>query len=158
MTLLLEGGVAEAVLRFPQPPLQALRPLLLLLRLALRLLLQPLRHPWGQTGSEAPWPPASTRSLRLLLLLVVDVSQAPAAQVAAGLPVGGLLDLSAQSSQHGAEPCKRAHVTPRSGPGAGGRGHTSFATAEARLQVIDGSRLQRLLRGRQAAILDHVEV
>lgn len=54
--------------------------------------------------------PGNSRSLhpsaRLVLFLVVDVSQASAAQVSAGFPVCGLLDLSAQSPQHGAEACE----------------------------------------------------
>lgn len=56
----------------------------------------------GECGRVAP--PSVTQFLQVLLFLVVDVSEASAAQISAGFAVGRLLDLSAQSSQHGPEP------------------------------------------------------
>lgn len=108
VTLLLVLGVTELVFGFLQLPLQPLQAPLLLLRLALRLLLQPLCHPAPQeekkglqtsssVDDSAPPPSFS-------LFLMVDVPQTAPAQVPAGLAVCCLLDLSAQSSQHRSEP------------------------------------------------------
>lgn len=106
MALLLVVAVAELVFGFFQLPLQTLGPSLLLLRLALCLLLKPLRHPACHTtrSYSRSLSAGGAAALLLLLFLVIDVSQAPPAQVSARLTVGRLLDLSAESSQHGAEP------------------------------------------------------
>lgn len=107
VALLLVLRVGELVFGLGQFPLQTLQTPLLLLRLPLRLLLQPLRHPdTPQRNVNTVWADARPRpqEVRLLLFLVVDVSEAAPAQVSARLAVGRLLDLSAESSQHGAEP------------------------------------------------------
>lgn len=134
--------VAELVFGFLQLPLQTIRTPLLLLGLALRLLLQPRRHPAHHTITRLQRAAVSggTGALGLprSLFLVVDVTQAPPAQVSARLAVGRLFDLSAESSQHGAEP--------------------SLPSKEPGLQAIDGSMLKRSVQSRDSSVCYHKQV
>lgn len=162
--------VAELVFGFLQLPLQTIRTPLLLLGLALRLLLQPRRHPARHTITRLQRAAVSggTGALALprSLFLVVDVTQAPPAQVSARLAVGRLFDLSAESSQHGAEPCNTRSVTNHRRTKCARRRRlasvaserTSLPSREPGLQAIDGSMLKRSVQSRDSSVCYHKQV
>lgn len=158
--------VTELVFGFLQLPLQTLSTPLLFLGLALRLLLQPRRHPARHAFISYSRKPPSQRQALLffphLLFLMVDVPQAPPAQVSARLAVGRLFDLSAESSQHGAEPWNTHSVRARENSATAwlhfASEHTSFPSREPRLQAIDGSMLQRKVQARESTVCDNKQV
>lgn len=161
--------VAELVFGFLQLPLQTLRTPLLLLGLALRLLLQPRRHPARHMITQLQRAAVSvgTGALALprSLFLVVDVTQAAPAQVSARLAVGRLFDLSAESSQHGAEPCNtrsvtnhRRKCTQRHRLASVASERTSLPSREPGLQAIDGSMLKRSVQSRDSSVCYHKQV
>ncbi|MEQ2162987.1 hypothetical protein GOODEAATRI_025608, partial [Goodea atripinnis] len=154
VTLLLVLRVSELVFWLGQFPLQPLQTPLLLLCFTLRLLLQP--HPKGR-GQSNP-----LRSGRSLLFLMVDISEAPSTQVSAGLSVGGLLNLSSKSSEHGAKTWKtdrnmNSHTSTNQGAV-----HflelTSLPSTEPGFQVIDCSILQPVLQLAQMTVGGDIEV